>query len=137
MTKVLRLIVASWLKHRLMWSHTNLKVTTYDNKVTKLAVDKIEEVTVDGKTLYKVTAKAPDLVQHTNGNELSEEYVHYFAKPKSHEEQRRPQYNRAATQYVDSEEVVKIKRRLRLENNQLLVSLRSKKWRLVYDNRYP
>ena len=49
-------------------------------------MDKIEEVTVDGKTLYKVTAKAPDLVQHTNGNELSEEYVHYFAKPKSHEE---------------------------------------------------
>ncbi len=50
--------------------------------MTRLAVDKIEEVTVDGKTLYKVTAKAPDLVQHTNGNELSEEYVHYFAKPK-------------------------------------------------------
>ena len=63
-----------------------LKIATHDNKVTRLAVDKIEEVTVDGKTLYKVTAKAPDLVQHTNSNELSEEYVHYFAKPKSHEE---------------------------------------------------
>ncbi|WP_231071305.1 ZmpA/ZmpB/ZmpC family metallo-endopeptidase, partial [Streptococcus oralis] len=63
-----------------------LKIATHDNKVTRLAVDKIEEVTVDGKTLYKVTAKAPDLVQHTNGNELSEEYVHYFVKPKSHEE---------------------------------------------------
>lgn len=63
-----------------------LKIATHDNKVTRLAVDRIEEVTVDGKTLYKVTAKAPDLVQHTNGNELSEEYVHYFAKPKSHEE---------------------------------------------------
>ena len=63
-----------------------LKIATHDNKVTRLTVDKIEEVTVDGKTLYKVTAKAPDLVQHTNGNELSEEYVHYFAKPKSHEE---------------------------------------------------
>ncbi len=63
-----------------------LKIATHDNKVTRLAVDKIEEVTVDGKTLYKVTAKAPDLIQHTNGNELSEEYVHYFAKPKSHEE---------------------------------------------------
>ena len=63
-----------------------LKIATHDNKVTRLAVDKIEEVTVEGKTLYKVTAKAPDLVQHTNGNELSEEYVHYFAKPKSHEE---------------------------------------------------
>ncbi len=63
-----------------------LKIATHDNKVTRLAVDKIEEVTVDGKALYKVTAKAPDLVQHTDGNQLSEEYVHYFAKPKSHEE---------------------------------------------------
>ena len=63
-----------------------LKIATHDNKVTRLAVDKIEEVTVDGKTLYKVTAKAPDLVQHTDSNQLSEEYVHYFAKPKTHEE---------------------------------------------------
>ena len=63
-----------------------LKIATHDNKVTRLAVDKIEEVTVDGKTLYKVTAKAPDLVQHTDSDQLSEEYVHYFAKPKSHEE---------------------------------------------------
>lgn len=47
-------------------------------------------------------------------------YVIEKAKPKSHEEQRKPQYNRAATQYVDSEEVVKIKRRLRLENNQFI-----------------
>ena len=37
-----------------------LRVTTHDNKVTRLAVDKIEEVEKDGKTLYKVTAKAPD-----------------------------------------------------------------------------
>ena len=62
-----------------------LKVTTEDNKVTKLAVDKIEEVTVDGKTLYKVTAKAPDLVQRTSDRRFSQEYVHYFAKPKAHE----------------------------------------------------
>ena len=62
-----------------------LKVTTYDNKVTKLAVDKIEEVTVDGATLYKVTAKAPDLIQRTAGNQFSEDYVHYIAKPKAHE----------------------------------------------------
>ena len=62
-----------------------LKVTTHDNKVTKLAVDKIEEVTVDGATLYKVTAKAPDLVQRTADNQFSEEYVHYIAKPKAHE----------------------------------------------------
>ena len=62
-----------------------LKVTTHDNKVTKLAVDKIEEVTVDGTTLYKVTAKAPDLIQRTADNQFSEEYVHYIAKPKAHE----------------------------------------------------
>ena len=62
-----------------------LKVTTHDNKVTKLAVDKIEEVTVDGKALFKVTAKAPDLVQRNADNQFTEEYVHYFAKPKAHE----------------------------------------------------
>ena len=62
-----------------------LKVTTHDNKVTKLAVDKIEEVTVDGKELFKVTAKAPDLVQRNADNQFTEEYVHYFAKPKAHE----------------------------------------------------
>ena len=62
-----------------------LKVTTHDNKVTKLAVDKIEEVTVDGKALFKVTAKAPDLVQRNANNQFAEEYVHYFAKPKAHE----------------------------------------------------
>ena len=62
-----------------------LKVTTYDNKVTKLAVDKIEEVTVDGNKLYKVTAKAPDLIQRTVENRFTEEYVHYLPKPKAHE----------------------------------------------------
>ena len=62
-----------------------LKVTTYDNKVTKLAVDKIEEVTVDGNKLYKVTAKAPDLIQRTAENRFTEEYVHYLPKPKAHE----------------------------------------------------
>ena len=59
-----------------------LRVTTHDNKTTRLAVDKIEEVTVDGKTLYKVTAKAPDLIQRNADNTLSEEYVHYFEKQK-------------------------------------------------------
>ena len=57
-----------------------LRVTTHDNKITRLAVDKIEEVTVDGKTLYKVTAKAPDLIQRRADDTLSEEYVHYFEK---------------------------------------------------------
>ena len=62
-----------------------LKVTTHDNKVTKLAVDKIEEITIDGKVLYKVTAKAPDLIQRTADKQFSEDYVHYIAKPKAHE----------------------------------------------------
>jgi len=62
-----------------------LRVTTHDNKVTRLAVDKIEEVEKDGKTLYKVTAKAPDLIQRNADNTLSEEYVHYFEKQKAHE----------------------------------------------------
>jgi len=64
-------------------------------------------------------------------------YVIEKAKPKSHEEQRRPQYNRAATQYVDSEEVVKIKHRLRLENNQFIgqFAQRNEGWFTITDIR--
>ncbi len=62
-----------------------LRVTTHDNKITRLAVDKIEEVEKDVKTLYKVTAKAPDLIQRNADNTLSEEYVYYFEKQKTHE----------------------------------------------------
>ncbi|CIU12027.1 ZmpA/ZmpB/ZmpC family metallo-endopeptidase [Streptococcus pneumoniae] len=57
-----------------------LRVTTHDNKVARLAVSSVEEVVVDGKTLYKVVAKAPDLVQRRSDDTLSEEYVHYFEK---------------------------------------------------------
>ena len=57
-----------------------LRVTTHDNKVTRLTVSSVEEVIVDGKTLYKVVAKAPDLVQRREDDTLSEEYVHYFEK---------------------------------------------------------
>ena len=57
-----------------------LRVTTHDNKVTRLAVSSVEEVVVGGKTLYKVVAKAPDLVQRRSDDTLSEEYVHYFEK---------------------------------------------------------
>ena len=63
-----------------------LRVTTHDNKVTRLAVSSVEEVVVDGKTLYKVVAKAPDLVQRREDDTLSEEYVHYFEKQKATEE---------------------------------------------------
>ena len=62
-----------------------LRVTTYDNKTTRLAVSSVEEVVVDGKTLYKVVAKAPDLVQRRDDDTLSEEYVHYFEKQKAKE----------------------------------------------------
>lgn len=65
-------------------------------------------------------------------------YVIEKAKPKSHKEQRRPQYNRAATQYVDSEEVVKIKRRLHLENNQFIgqfATQRDEGWFTITDIR--
>ena len=62
-----------------------LRVTTHDNKVTRLAVSSVEEVVVDGKTLYKVVAKAPDLVQRREDDTFSEEYVHYFEKQKAHE----------------------------------------------------
>ncbi len=62
-----------------------LRVTTHDNKVTRLSVDKIEEVEKDGKTLFKVTATAPDLVQHTDASKLANEYVHYFEKQKAHD----------------------------------------------------
>ena len=63
-----------------------LRVTTHDNKTTRLAVSSVEEVVVDGKTLYKVVAKAPDLVQRRADDTLSEEYVHYFEKQKATEE---------------------------------------------------
>ncbi|CJF79584.1 ZmpA/ZmpB/ZmpC family metallo-endopeptidase [Streptococcus pneumoniae] len=61
-------------------SQLYLRVTTHDNKVTRLAVSSVEEVVVDGKTLYKVVVKAPDLVQRRADDTLSEEYVHYFEK---------------------------------------------------------
>ncbi|VTY25090.1 Immunoglobulin A1 protease [uncultured Streptococcus sp.] len=62
-----------------------LRVTTHDNKVTRLAVSSVEEVVVDGKTLYKVVAKAPDLVQRRADDTLSKEYIHYIEKQKAHE----------------------------------------------------
>ena len=62
-----------------------LRVTTHDNKVTRLSVDKVEEVIKDGKTLYKITATASDLVQRTDASKLANEYVHYFEKQKAKE----------------------------------------------------
>ena len=59
-----------------------LRVTTHDNKTIRLTVSSVEEVVVDGKTLYKVVAKAPNLVQRRADDTFSEEYVHYFEKQK-------------------------------------------------------
>jgi len=58
-----------------------LKITSRDNKVTRLAVDKIEEVTEEGKKLYKITAEAQDLIQHTDPTKVRNKYVHYIEKP--------------------------------------------------------
>lgn len=63
-----------------------LKISTHDNKVTRLAVDKIEEVEEGGKTLFKVTAIAPDLIQRDSANKLGKTYTHYIAKKKVHKD---------------------------------------------------
>ena len=58
-----------------------LKITSRDNKVTRLAVDSIEEVTEEGKKLYKITAEAQDLIQHADPTKVRNKYVHYIEKP--------------------------------------------------------
>ena len=58
-----------------------LKITSRDNKVTRLAVDSIEEVTEEGKKLYKITAEAQDLIQHTDPTKVRNKYVHYIENP--------------------------------------------------------
>ncbi len=63
-----------------------LKVTSRKNKVTRLAIDKIEEVIEEGKQLYKVTAKAPDLVQRDKDGKLRDIYTYYLEKPRATED---------------------------------------------------
>ena len=58
-----------------------LKITSRDNKVTRLAVDKIEELTEEGKKLYKITAEAQDLIQHIDPSKARNKYVYYIEKP--------------------------------------------------------
>jgi len=58
-----------------------LKITSRDNKVTRLAVDKIELVTEKEKELYKITATAQDLIQHTDPTKVRNQYIHYIEKP--------------------------------------------------------
>ena len=61
-----------------------LKVASRDNKTTKLAIDKIEEVKVGEDWFYKVSAKAQDLVRRTSENKIEDTYSYYIAKPKPH-----------------------------------------------------
>ncbi len=63
-----------------------LKVTSRENKVTRLAIDKIEEVIEEGKQLYKITAKAPDLVQRDKDGKLRDTYTYYLEKPRATED---------------------------------------------------
>lgn len=63
-----------------------LKVTPRENKVTRLAIDKIEEVIEEGKQLYKITAKAPDLVQRDKDGKLKDTYTYYLEKPRATED---------------------------------------------------
>ena len=58
-----------------------LKITSRDNKITRLTVDSIEEVTEEGKKLYKITAEAQDLIQHADSTKVRNKYVHYIEKP--------------------------------------------------------
>ena len=58
-----------------------LKITSRDNKITRLAVDKIELVTEKEKELYKITATAQDLIQHVDPSKTRNEYIHYIEKP--------------------------------------------------------
>ena len=59
-----------------------LKITSSDNKVTRLAVDKIDLVTEKEKELYKITATAQDLIQHVDPTKTRNEYIHYIEKPR-------------------------------------------------------
>ena len=63
-------------------SNYYLKVTSNDHKTNLLAVQKIEEATVDGKQVYKVTAVADNLVQRNSNNNFAETYTYHIAKPK-------------------------------------------------------
>lgn len=58
-----------------------LKITSRDNKVTRLAVDKIELVTEKEKELYKITAEAQDLIQHIDPSKARNKYIYYIEKP--------------------------------------------------------
>lgn len=64
-------------------SNYYLKVTSNDHKTNLLAVQKIEESTIDGKQVYKVIAVADNLIQRNVDNRFEETYTYYIEKPKA------------------------------------------------------
>ena len=60
-----------------------LKMTSANQKTTYLAVKAIEETTVDGKAVYKVTAAADNLVQRDAQNHFAQTYSYYIEKPQA------------------------------------------------------
>ncbi|HET2067589.1 TPA: G5 domain-containing protein [Streptococcus pneumoniae] len=64
-------------------SNYYLKVTSNDHKTNLLAVQKIEESTIDGKQVYKVIAVADNLVQRNVDNRFEETYTYYIEKSKA------------------------------------------------------
>ena len=65
-------------------SNYYLKFTSDSDKTTLLAVKNVEETTVNGIPVYKVTAVADNLVDRGTDSTFVDEYIHYIEKPKAH-----------------------------------------------------
>ena len=65
-------------------SNYYLKFTSDSDKTTLLAVKNVEETTVNGIPVYKVTAVADNLVDRGTASTFVDEYIHYIEKPKAH-----------------------------------------------------
>jgi len=65
-------------------SNYYLKFTSDSDKTTLLAVKNVEETTVNGIPVYKVTAVADNLVDRGADSTFTNEYIHYIEKPKTH-----------------------------------------------------
>lgn len=65
-------------------SNYYLKFTSDSDKTTLLAVKNVEETTVNGIPVYKVTAVADNLVDRGTDSTFTDEYIHYIEKPKAH-----------------------------------------------------
>ena len=65
-------------------SNYYLKFTSDSDKTTLLAVKNVEETTVNGVPVYKVTAVADNLVDRGTDSTFTNEYIHYIEKPKAH-----------------------------------------------------